>query len=154
MCIKCWSGMMNSSYLDCLSSIHSHSTSILNPTSSNLQPPTSKLLYQTSILNHQLLFLNPPSKVQDMWLKCPQNSVISDKMSASAACSFFQVSWISSGRIIFPKYLLKRWPLFKVGCLQKKFFQTTPCGYSRCLKSCKKLENDWCTKGWENVQKQ
>ena len=55
-------------------------------------PGTSNPLFPTSIL--------PPSSVESTWhfyLKCSQNSVISDKMSASAtctACSFFQVCFL------------------------------------------------------------
>ena len=91
MCIKCWCGMMESSNLDCLSSLHSHSTSILNPKCSILHPPTSNLFYPTSILHRHIFFLYPN---RIFYSKCPQNSGISDQMSASAACTtcnFFQV---------------------------------------------------------------
>ena len=68
--------------------------SILSSKSSFPHSPTSNLLCPTSILHFQLFFLPLIQKYQIFDLKCPQNSVISNKMSARAACtacSFFQV---------------------------------------------------------------
>ena len=61
-------------------------------------PPTSNLFYPSSILHLQLFFFHSQYKKYGIFgSKSPQNSVISDKMSASAACttcSFFQV-WLA-----------------------------------------------------------
>ena len=85
---------MESSNIDCLSSINSHLTSILN-----LNPLFSILLSQISLFQPQFSFFNSSSSILSQKYgifdsKCPQNSVISDKMSTSAtctACSFFPV---------------------------------------------------------------
>ena len=66
MYIKYKYGMMESSYLDCLSSIHNPLTPILNSKSSIFSPPALNLLYPTSILYLQIFFLHPQSKVQDI----------------------------------------------------------------------------------------
>ena len=55
-CIKCWCGIMESSNLECLSSIHRPPSSILNFKSSILHPSTSNLFYPTSIFHLQLFF--------------------------------------------------------------------------------------------------
>ena len=79
---------MESLNLDCLSS-----TSILITRSSILHSPTSNIFFLTSILHLQIFFSIHSQKYGIFGSKSPQNSVISDKMSASAACSFFQV-WV------------------------------------------------------------
>ena len=107
MCIKCWFVMMESSNVDCLSSLHSNLTSILKPKCSILNPPTSYLLYPASILHRHLLFLYF-NRIFDS--KCPQNTGISDKMSASAACTacnFFQV-WLRVEKKIDKMEILRR----------------------------------------------
>ena len=86
--------MIKSSNLYCLSSIQSLSTSILNPKSSILLPSTSNLLYPTQFSIVKSSSSIPTQKNKKFDSKCPQNSVISNKMSARAtctACTFFQV---------------------------------------------------------------
>ena len=61
---------------------------ILNPHLSILLPQISFIQPQFSIFKSSFSIL---SKKKIFGSKSPQNSVISDKMSASAACSFFQV---------------------------------------------------------------
>ena len=94
ICIKYLCGMMESTILDCLSSIHSPLTSVLNSKSSIVNPPTSILLYPTSILHHQIFFLNPWSKLQDIGLKMSSkyhNFQQNVRKHATTANSFFQV---------------------------------------------------------------
>ena len=76
---------------------------IAYPHSIALQPqfwilinPFSILLAQISFIQPQFSIVNSSSSIltQKYWIfvsTCPQNSVISDKMSANAVCSFFQV---------------------------------------------------------------
>ena len=52
--------------LDCLSSIHSRSISILNPKCFIFHPPNSNLLYPISILLRKLFFLHPNPKWQQL----------------------------------------------------------------------------------------
>ena len=68
-CIKCWCGVMKSSNLDGLFSIHSPPSSILNSKCFILTPPTSNLFHPTSFLYLQLFFLHPQSKERDFLLK-------------------------------------------------------------------------------------
>ena len=102
VCIKCWCGMIKPSNLECLSSIHSPQSSISNSKSSILHPPTSNLFIQP----HFSIFKSSFSILSQMYRifgsKCPQNSVISDKMSVSTACSFFQVCF---SIVLLLKYL-------------------------------------------------
>ena len=73
-----------------LKSITMHSQfSILNASFSILLPQISLLQPQFSIFNSSSSILSQNIGIFDS--KSPQNSVISDKMSASAACSFFQI---------------------------------------------------------------
>ena len=98
--------MMKSSNFDGLSSIHSPPSSIFNSKCFILHAPSSNLLDPN--LHLRLFFLHPPYLLDPSIIfnssssilsqkngifdsKSPQNSVISNKMSASTACSFFQV---------------------------------------------------------------
>ena len=71
----------------------------LQPQFSMLNPQFTILLPKIPFIQPQLSIVNSSSpiltqKYRIFGSKCPQNSVISDKMSASAACttcSFFQV---------------------------------------------------------------
>ena len=77
MCIKCWCVMMKSSNHDCLSSIHSLLPQFWIPNS----PSSDQNLYKPRILQLEPFVLNPHL----IWLKSPQNSEISVKISTSAA---------------------------------------------------------------------
>ena len=82
------------SNLDSRSSIHSPSSSISISKCFILQPRTSNLLHQLhfSIFNSFSSILSQKNRIFDS--KSPQNSVISEKMTAReacTACSFFQV---------------------------------------------------------------
>ena len=87
--------MMKSSNLGGLSSIHSPLSSfILNASFSILVPQTSFIQPHFSIFISSSSILSQKNGILDS--KSPQNCVISDNMSASAACtacSFFQVWW-------------------------------------------------------------
>ena len=61
---------------------------------------------QFFIFNSTPTILNQKYRIFDS--KCPQNSVISDKMSASATCSFFQV-WGVWGGILRPPQRNEWW---------------------------------------------
>ena len=94
ICVKCWWGMMKSSIFNGLSSIHIPPSSIFYSKCFFLYPLTSNLLDPTLFLHLQLFFPHPQSKERDIYLKSPQNSGISEEMSASTATiatSFFQL---------------------------------------------------------------
>ena len=80
-----------SSIFDGLSSIHSPPSSIFNSIWFFLHPPSSNLLDPPhfSIFNSSSSILRQKNGIFDS--KSPQNNVTSDKVSASAACNFFQV---------------------------------------------------------------
>ena len=80
MCIKCWCGMINSSYLECLSSIHSPPSSVLNSkffillpqiSLSNLNSPTSTLVPPSSIKSTGYL-IQKVLKIAWFLTKCPK----------------------------------------------------------------------------------
>ena len=62
---------------------------ILNPQCSIPLPKISFIQPQLSIVNSSSSIHTKKKQIFDS--KCPQNSIISDKMFASAACSFFQI---------------------------------------------------------------
>ena len=62
-------GMIKPSHLDCPFSIHSLPSSTFNSQSSFLHPPTPNLLYKNSVLLLPIIFPNPQSKIQNIWLK-------------------------------------------------------------------------------------
>ena len=105
MCIKCWCDVIKLSNLEFLQSI------ALHPQFWIINPPFSILLHQISFIQLQFSIFNTcfsilSKKYGIFASKSPQNSVISDKMSASAtctACSFFQV-WALEIILIFRKF--------------------------------------------------
>lgn len=94
ICIECGWSMVDSSNLYYLLSIQNPLASFLSFLSYFLHHRTSILLYSSSIFLFPFFFLCLRSKMWGFDSRYPQNSVIYDKMSASAACtafSFFQV---------------------------------------------------------------
>ena len=92
MCIKCWCSIMESSNLDFPSSIQSFPSSILDSKSSNLHLSTqiSFIKPQFSIFNSSFSILCQKYSLFDS--KCPQNSIISDKISLALLAAFSKSS--------------------------------------------------------------
>ena len=84
---------------------------ILNHPFSILLPQIFYIQPQFSIFNSSFSILSQRCEILCDW-KSPQNSVISNEMSASAACtacSFFQVCWIRNNNINFSLSLYQKY---------------------------------------------